>query len=192
MAKRSRSRRQQYKEAVALARRRRACVDAKIRASTRKHCACGLRAPQAFEIGALRHKQRHAGRSDGPAVFLPGQGLPRTEAHSCMSVCSLTNSPSSLGVAPLSSNILFLAMIHNSFCAMKPPSSSSSLNLLHSFLVTHHLSPSTFHFSSFLSGTFPSSSLRSIFIFQCSFVSLFSGGSAASAPDATEHDPSTS
>ena len=43
--------------AVALARRRRACLDG----------------------GALRHKQLHAGRSDRAEVFLPGQGLPRIE-----------------------------------------------------------------------------------------------------------------
>ena len=71
--------RQQYKVAVALARREGAYLDAKkkgLRASMRKHCASGLRAPQAFESGALRHKQLHAGRSDGPVVLLPGQGLP--------------------------------------------------------------------------------------------------------------------
>ena len=43
---------------VALARRKRvrASTQKTLRASMRKHCASGLRAPQAFEIGALRHK----------------------------------------------------------------------------------------------------------------------------------------
>ena len=50
-----------------------------LRASMRKHCASGLRAPQAFENGALRHKQLHAGKSDRTVVFLPSQSLPRTE-----------------------------------------------------------------------------------------------------------------
>ena len=45
----------------------------------RKHCASGLRVPQAIENCALRHKQLHAGRIDGPVVLLPGQSLPRTE-----------------------------------------------------------------------------------------------------------------
>ena len=74
--------RQQYKVAVALARRRRACLDAKknlLRASMRKQCTSGLRVPQAIENCALRHKQLHAGRSDGRLVLLPGHGLPRTE-----------------------------------------------------------------------------------------------------------------
>ena len=74
---------QQYKVAVTLARRKRECLNKTkkntLRASMRKHCASGLRAPQAFENGALRHKQLHAGRSDGPVGLLPSQGLPRTE-----------------------------------------------------------------------------------------------------------------
>ena len=80
MAKRSRSTAVQGGRS---ARATRGCVPRRkkksLRASMRKHCASGLRAPQAFESGALRHKQLHAGRSDGPVVLLPGQGLPRTE-----------------------------------------------------------------------------------------------------------------
>ena len=55
--------RQQYKVAAAFVRRKRASVDAKkkMRASRRKHCTSALRAPQAFENAALRHKQLHAG-----------------------------------------------------------------------------------------------------------------------------------
>ena len=61
----------------------RACVPRRkkdtLRASMRTHYVSGLRAPTAFKNGALRYRQLYAGRSDGPEVFLPGQGLPRTE-----------------------------------------------------------------------------------------------------------------
>ena len=41
---------------------------------------------------------------------------------------------SALGNAPLSSSILFLAMFHKPFCAVKRPTSNSSFRLFHSFL----------------------------------------------------------
>ena len=57
----------------------------------------------------------------------------------------------------------FLAGFHNHVCAMKPPTSNYSLILLHSSLVTLPFSPSTVHPLAFLSGTLPSSSLRTLF-----------------------------
>ena len=56
----------------------RASTQKNLRASMRKHCATGLRAPQAFENGPAP-QAASCGRSDGPAVFLPSQGLPRTD-----------------------------------------------------------------------------------------------------------------
>ena len=44
---------------------------------------------------------------------------PMRKFSQCMALYSLINFPSSLGVAPLSSNSLFFAMFHNPFCAMK-------------------------------------------------------------------------
>ena len=48
----------------------------------RKHRASDLRAPQAIENGALRHKQHHAGSSDGPVVFLQVKVLHELSASS--------------------------------------------------------------------------------------------------------------
>ena len=81
------------------------------------------------------------------------------------------------------------------FCVMKPPTSNSSLNLLHSFLVILVFSPSAYHPFSFLSATLPSSSLRNIFnIFPILFRSIFLActGSSVPAQDGIAHNPSTS
>ena len=59
---------------------------------------------------------------------------------------SLIMFPPSLGSAPLCSNILFLAICHKPFCATIPPTSNSSLNLLHAFPETFLISPSIFHY----------------------------------------------
>ena len=92
-----------------------------------------------------------------------------------MALHYLNLSPSSFHKAPLSSNILYLAMFHNSVGAMKLLASNFSLNLLHSVLVTLLLSPSTFHPRAFLSGT-PSSCVRiGINTRPYPFVSIFSG-----------------
>ena len=80
-----------------------------------------------------------------------------------MALHAVIESPSSLGIAALSSNILCLAMFHNPSCAMMPPSSNYSLNLLPSFTVTLSSSPSTFNPLPFQSGTSPISSLRTLF-----------------------------
>ena len=49
------------------------------------------------------------------------------------------------------------------FCVMKPPSSNSSLSLIHSFLVTLLFSPSTCYPLALLSGTSPSCNLSIVF-----------------------------
>ena len=57
-----------------------ASTQKKLCAPTCAHIARNcLRAPQAFENDALRHKQLHARRSDRSVVLLLGQGRPRTE-----------------------------------------------------------------------------------------------------------------
>ena len=79
------------------------------------------------------------------------------KVSACMALYYLTKSASSLGRAPLSSNILFLTMSHKPFCAVK---TSNFLKTLHSFLVTLLFSPSIVHSLALLSGTRPSSSMR--------------------------------
>ena len=97
---------------------------------------------------------------------------------------------------PLSSNILFLAMFHSPLCAMKPPCSNYSLNLLHYFLETLLLSPSTFHpFCIPVRDLSSPSTLRKIFaISQYSSCPSFlvCSGSSTSAPNGIEDETNTS
>ena len=75
---------------------------------------------------------------------------------------------------------------------MKPPTSNSSLDLLHFLLVTLLLSPSLVHPFALPSGTLPSARLlNNIFRTLSCLCSLACSGSSTSVPDGTVHNPNT-
>ena len=69
----------------------RASTQKKKRNSARQHAHTqrewSAHAPKEYHSGALRNRQLHAGRSDRPEVFLPCQGLPRTEISQPLNCC---------------------------------------------------------------------------------------------------------